>query len=248
MDANQQAGQQHQTQEKFKCVTHFIKEWPPICVEELKPKEGLEFDNLDECERFYKTYALHVGFIVRKSSCKKDQEDVEKFKYFICSNHGFKRTSVKVNSNRNVNLTREGCNAMIAKKPIFSMDDTVLEGCSQIQHENNSWIAWKQLEKPREAHFCLEGKKLTLTLKGIREISKELQESSRTTSESRASKLGSFLGSSAPKKIEILPPKQSSTKQSGTAIEEQEKRKRLCKACGEQVYHDSRNYPNKLRS
>ena len=71
MDANQQAGQQHQTQEKFKCAAHFIKEWAPICVEELKPKEGLEFDNLDECERFYKTYAHHAGFIVRKSSRKK---------------------------------------------------------------------------------------------------------------------------------------------------------------------------------
>ena len=116
METDQQEGQQHQDAEKHKSPTHIIKEWAPVCEEELKPKEGLKFDNLDECERFYKNYAHHVGFSVRKSSCKKDIEGVEKYKYFVCSKEGFKRTLVKVNSNRKIKLTREGCDAMVAFK------------------------------------------------------------------------------------------------------------------------------------
>jgi len=34
--------------------------------EELKLREGLEFSNLEEYEKFYKSYAHHVGFSVRK--------------------------------------------------------------------------------------------------------------------------------------------------------------------------------------
>lgn len=52
--------------------------------------------------------------------------------------------------------------------------------------------------------------------------------------------LESFIGSSVPKEVEILPPKQWNTKGSGKrmkggkekAMEQQEKRKRLCKSCG----------------
>ena len=115
METNQEE-EQHQTTETFKSPTRIIKEWAPICEEELKPKEGLEFDNLDECERFYKNYAHHAGFSVRKSSRKKNKEGAEKYKYFVCSKEGFKRTSVKVNSNRKVKLTREGCDAMVGFK------------------------------------------------------------------------------------------------------------------------------------
>ena len=36
-----------QMPEKFKSPTHITKEWIPFCEEELKPREGLEFANLD---------------------------------------------------------------------------------------------------------------------------------------------------------------------------------------------------------
>ena len=105
----------------------------------------------------------------------------------------------------------------------------------------NSW------KRPTKAHDCPEG---------IQEISKELKDSSGNTSDGKVSQLEYFIGSTAPEKIEILPPKQSSTKGSGKrikggkeqAIEQQQKRKRLCKSCGEQVYHDSRNRPKKLQN
>jgi len=145
---------------------------------------------------------------------------------------------------------------LAASKPTFSVDATILEGCSQIQHEDklisDTWLEFMD---------CMEiagrnPEKVMVALKGIRQISKELKESNGSPRASKASKLESFLGSTAPEKIEILPPKQSNTKGSGKrikggkeqAIEEQQKRKRLCKTCGEQVYHDSRNCPNKLRS
>jgi len=110
METDQQEAQQHQDTEKHKSPTYIIKEWAPVCEEELKPTEGLKFDNLDECERFYKNYAHHVGFSVRNSSCKNDIEGVES------SKQGFRRTLVEVNSNRKIKLTREGCHVMVAFK------------------------------------------------------------------------------------------------------------------------------------
>jgi len=142
------------------------------------------------------------------------------------------------------------------KKSIFSADGTVLEGCSQTQHEDKL-ISDTLLE----FMDCMEitgrdPQKLMIALKGIQEISKELKDSSGNTSDGKVSQVEYFIGSIAPKKIEILSPKQSSTKGSGKrikggkeqAIEQQQKRKRLCKSCGEQVYHASRNCPKKLQS
>jgi len=68
--------------------------------------------NLEECEKFYKSYAQHVGFSVRKSSFKKGKESVHKYRYFVRSKKGFKRAQTNLKSNRKVKLTREGCNAM----------------------------------------------------------------------------------------------------------------------------------------
>ena len=85
MEGTEEEEKQHQTPEKFKSSTHVVKEWIPICEEELKPKEGLEFANLEECENFYKSYAHFIGFSIRKSSSEKTKEGVQKYKYFVCS-------------------------------------------------------------------------------------------------------------------------------------------------------------------
>jgi len=79
----------------------------------LKSKEGLEFADLEECEKFYKVYAHHVGFSIRKWSSKKGKEGVQKHKYFVCTKQGFRRVSTNVNSNQKVKLTREGRNSMV---------------------------------------------------------------------------------------------------------------------------------------
>ena len=70
------------------------------------------------------------------------------------------------------------------------------------------------------------------------------------------SELELFIGSSAPERNDILPPKHCHTKGSGRcskggkekAMVQQQKRKRLYKAFGEQGYHDSCNCPSKPSS
>ena len=103
---------------------------------------------------------------------------------------------------------------------------------------------------------CRDSEKLSLVSKAIHRVLKEMKELNGGTSESKMSELESFIGSSAPDQIDILPPKQCNTKGSGKrikggkekALEQQGKRLRSCKACGQQAYHDSRNCPTKLSS
>ena len=62
-----------QAPKKYRSPVQVIKELLTLCEEKLKPKVGLQFDNLEECEKFYKSYAHHIRFSVRKSSCKKSE-------------------------------------------------------------------------------------------------------------------------------------------------------------------------------
>ena len=143
---------------------------------------------------------------------------------------------------------------MAASKPVFDVDGTLLEGRSQIEQEDRliskNWLDF--LSCMQMAGRDLE--KLTVISEGIHSVIKEMKELNGSASESKMSELESFIGSSAPEQIDILPPKQCNTKGSGKrikggkekAMEQQSKRLRLCKACGQQAYHDSRNCPSKL--
>ena len=71
MESTQQDVEEPQASDKFKSPTKIIKEWVPTCEEALAPKEGLTTDDLEQREKFHKTYAHPVGLSVRKSSCKK---------------------------------------------------------------------------------------------------------------------------------------------------------------------------------
>ena len=133
-----------QTPAKWKSPKHISKEWIPICEDELKPREGLEFANLDECEKFYKTYAHHVGFSVRKSRSKKTKEGSHKYKYYVCSKQGFRQTSTNVNTNRKVKLTREGCNAMVGFRRMNNGRYTLFKF-----HEGHTHL----LATPRKLHM-----------------------------------------------------------------------------------------------
>ncbi|KAJ8428989.1 hypothetical protein Cgig2_027718 [Carnegiea gigantea] len=128
--------------DSFKSPTKLIKEWVPTCEEALVPKEGLIFDDLEQCEKFYKTYAHEVRFSVHKSAGKKDKEGIQKFKW----------------------------TKMASSKPIFDVDDNVLDGCLQMKVEEklifDNWM---------EFMTCLEvvGKDpemLSLALKGISNV------------------------------------------------------------------------------
>ena len=98
---------------------------------------------------------------------------------------------------------------MAHSKPIFDMDGNVLEGCSQINHEDklisDNWM---------EFLTCMEvagrdPEMLTLTLNGISNVKKQVMELKGVTSESKIQELESFIGSSASEQVEIHPLKQS---------------------------------------
>jgi len=98
---------------------------------------------------------------------------------------------------------------MTHAKPIFDVDGNVLEGYSQINHEDklisDNWM---------EFLTCMEfarrdPKLLTLTLNGISNVKKQVMELKGGTSESKIQELESFIGSSASEQVEIHPLKQS---------------------------------------
>jgi len=98
MEVDQQDVVEYQESENFRSPMKLVKEWVPACEERFLPKEGLVFDTLEQCENFYKTYAHHVGFSIRKSSCKKTKDGVEKYKYYVCSKEGFMENSTNAKS------------------------------------------------------------------------------------------------------------------------------------------------------
>jgi len=143
-----------------------------------------------------------------------------------------------------------------SSKPIFDVNVILLEGCSQVMHEDrlisHNWLEFLD---------CMQiagrdPKKLTLVGKRIQNVLKELKGLDGGASESKISELESFIGLSALERIDILPPKQCHTKGSDKCLkggkeksmEQQQKRQRLCKAYGQQDYHDSCNCPSKLAS
>ncbi|KAJ8450472.1 hypothetical protein Cgig2_002157 [Carnegiea gigantea] len=155
---------------------------------------------------------------------------------------------------------------MAVNRPNFAVDGTIVGGRYQMEHENKllglyassskrlgkAWLDF--LDCMQVARRDLE--KLTLVSKKIQNILKEVKELCGSTSESKISELESFIGSNAHEQIDILPPKQCNTKGSGKqlkggkekSMEQQAKRLRLCKTCGQQAYHDSRNCPSKSSS
>jgi len=103
-------------------------------------------------------------------------------------------------------------------KPIFDVDGNVLEGCSQINHEDkliyDNWM---------EFLMCMgfagrNPEMLTLTLNGISNVKKQVMELKGGISESKIQELESFIGSSAQEQVEIHPLKQSNTKGGGKSI------------------------------
>ncbi|XP_056685544.1 protein FAR1-RELATED SEQUENCE 5-like [Spinacia oleracea] len=129
---------------------------------------------------------------------------------------------------------------MAASKSIFNVSSNLLEGCSKRDNEDklisNNWLEFMNC-------MNLAGRdpeKLTLISNELQNVSKQLKEFESNPTESKTQELESFIGSSAPKEVEILPPKQSNTKGSGKrmkggkekAMEQQEKKQRHSAAGG----------------
>ena len=101
---------------------------------------------------------------------------------------------------------------MAASKLTSDVNEVLLEGCSQLAHEDklisNNWLEFLDCMQIAER----DSKKLTLVGKRIQNVVKELKELDGGTSESKMSELESFIGSSAPERIDNLPPKHCQTK------------------------------------
>jgi hypothetical protein len=126
----------------------------PECEEELKPVVGMIFDDIDSVEKFYKSYAHHVGFGVRVGQHKKLVDDVVMWKRFLCDRQGFKlkkvmnsipsqKTATTSNpSKRNPKKrkrkeTRCGCDARIFVK---RTSDNKYIIASLVEHHNHGLV------------------------------------------------------------------------------------------------------------
>ncbi|KAJ1378335.1 Zinc finger, PMZ-type [Sesbania bispinosa] len=138
-------------------------------------------------------------------------------------------------------------------KPIFDISNVVLESSSKPENESKLISdAWDNFLR------CMDKvgqskEKLLVVINGTIDIEKQLIEFEGDTQQSKTDDLQAFIGSNIPKEVDILPPQFSKTKGSGKrikggkdkAIQQQQKRTRLCKACSQHTFHDSRNCPLK---
>ncbi|KAM0890601.1 hypothetical protein ACQ4PT_026930 [Festuca glaucescens] len=63
----------------------------PECAEEMKPKVGMLFEEISSAEKFYKQYAHHVGFSVRRGQ-QLIVKEVLQWKRFKCAREGYRST------------------------------------------------------------------------------------------------------------------------------------------------------------
>lgn len=113
---------------------------------------------------------------------------------------------------------------MAASKPIFNVDGTLLEVRFQMQHEekliSRNWLKFLDC-------MHMAGEKLTIVSKGIQNVLKEVKDLVGTTSERKISDLESFIRSSAPDQIDILPPRQCYTEGSGKQLKGGKEREKV---------------------
>ena len=144
---------------------------------------------------------------------------------------------------------------LATSRPVFDCDGNVLEACSKSESEKILISkAWAQMFKCM--HMAGTNKeKLLLVYKEGCSIESKLS-NMRSDVASTPSDVEAFIGLNVPKKIHVLPPEPSNTKGCGKqikggkekAIEQQQKRTRLCKTCKRFASHDSRNCPTKSSS
>lgn len=144
---------------------------------------------------------------------------------------------------------------LATSRPVFDCDGNVLEACSKSESEKILISkAWAQMFKCM--HMAGTNKeKLLLVYKEGCSIESKLS-NMRSDVTSTPSDVEAFIGLNVPKKIHVLPPEPSNTKGCGKrikggkekAIDQQQKRTRLCKTCKRFASHDSRNCPTKSSS
>ncbi|XP_042027185.1 protein FAR1-RELATED SEQUENCE 5-like [Salvia splendens] len=107
----------------------------PKCPDELKPKIGQSFMNLDRALDFYNNYARYVGFDTRKKGSKKEK-DVTTWIYVVCSREGTKqRNSEQSEVKRKRSSIKCYCNAKVSWKYIMGVGYVIQSFVEEHNHE-----------------------------------------------------------------------------------------------------------------
>ncbi|CAA0838976.1 Unknown protein [Striga hermonthica] len=141
-------------------------------------------------------------------------------------------------------------------KPLFHVVDNISEECAKI---NDKKILLNKIWS--DVHICVG--LIETQMDQLVEFSRLIEEHKRTLMVEqgggvsafveREERFESFVGISVPQDIRIQPPTQSKNKGSGKrmksmkekSIEKSQKKRRLCKTCGERVGHNARTCPKK---
>ncbi|OUZ99407.1 FAR1 DNA binding domain [Macleaya cordata] len=102
--------------------------------EPIEPKVGMEFDNVDDLQSFFKSYACLKGFGIRKRSSTKDEDGVSKYIRLVCSHEG-NRESKSSNALKPRPMSRIGCKVAVAAR--FELDGKclIINVCLDHNHE-----------------------------------------------------------------------------------------------------------------
>ncbi|KAH9613855.1 hypothetical protein KSS87_008797 [Heliosperma pusillum] len=207
------------------------------CPIHLKPSIGMVFDKLELGIGFYEAYAKECGFVSRLGS-QKVSKDVVTHKACLCNKAG--ECEAKGTKQRR-QRTRISCPARVNFKRIPS-------GQYQI---------YAFVEVEQSPVYCDE---LLGMLRGFKErvlaVTSVIDDSGNSGIGKKMDKnaeIGMLLGTSLPREIKVLPPRQCKNKGSGKRLISQREKVgevskrplRRCKACGEMANHDSRNCDKK---
>ncbi|XP_073126370.1 protein FAR1-RELATED SEQUENCE 2-like [Henckelia pumila] len=80
---------------------------------EIEPKVVMKFKNENEVFEFYKMYAYHVGFPVRKRTSQKNNKGVVTYVAFTCSREGYRSSNTNTTLNPQPN-NQTGCKAKLS--------------------------------------------------------------------------------------------------------------------------------------
>ncbi|KAG5035545.1 hypothetical protein JHK87_010455 [Glycine soja] len=216
-------------------------------------KHGREVYTHENLTFFKMSYGMHVRIV----GLKKQKRTIGQLLIFILDHimvNGSKVRKMKeVAYNSSNHITHCSHKKFESEGIPFG---NVLNACSKLESESKLiFDAWAQLFKCMHmAGTCKE--KLLLVINEASNIKLKLTKMKGDVRSSKLHDLESFIGSNVPMEIAILPPQTSNTKGCGKqikggkekAMEQQQKRRRRCKACKQYAYHDSRNCPTKPSS
>ncbi|XP_024640717.1 protein FAR1-RELATED SEQUENCE 5-like [Medicago truncatula] len=228
----------------------FQKELWMACVdcgiENKKEEDGMEIflvhDN-SKVNRNLREVVYNLSYHNANCSCKMFQAEGIPCRHILCVVKGKKLNEIP--SKYILNRWTKFAN----KKPVFDIGDIVYEKAGQGGIVSNVWDKlFRCVEKAGQ-----DKEKLLIVLNGAVIMEKELDEFEGSSKQTKTNDLETYIRTNIPERVEILPPQFAKTKGSGKriksgkekAVEQQQKRTRLCKACGEYAHHNSRNCPNK---